>query len=353
MKHAQLFLAGLLAACSPSEKASSADAVQASAAPSPATPAEAPAAGPQLTFPVACVVGQTCEVQNYVDHDPGPGAKDFRCGTNTYDGHGGVDIRIHDMAAQRAGVAVLAAAPGRVARLRDGVADVSVRTTGASAVSGAECGNGVVVDHGDGWETQYCHLAKGSLKVTVGEQVAAGQPLANIGLSGNTEYPHAHITVRHNSAMVDPFAPALAPAACDVGAGGRGMWTPQAAEAMAYKTGAVLNAGFADAPVSMEAIEVGGIKAPTTASPMLIAYVRAINLHGGDVQELTILGPDGRPVATGGQPPLDRAKAQYMTFVGKRAAGLAWPAGEYRATYLVRRGSETALNRTFTVRLGD
>jgi hypothetical protein len=353
LKHAQLFLAGFLAACSPSEKANSADAVQASAAPSPATPAEAPAAGPQLTFPVACVVGQTCEVQNYVDHDPGPGAKDFRCGTNTYNGHGGIDIRIHDMAAQRAGVPVLAAAPGRVARLRDGVADVSVRTTGAAAVSGAECGNGVVVDHGDGWETQYCHLAKGSLKVTVGEQVAAGQPLANIGLSGNTEYPHAHVTVRHNGAMVDPFAPALNPAACDAGAQSRGMWAPQTVEVMAYKAGTVLNAGFADALVSMEAIEAGGIKAPTTVSPMLIAYVRAINLQGGDVQELTIVGPDGRPVTMGSQPPLDRAKAQYMTFVGKRAAGAAWPAGEYRATYVVRRGSETALNRTFSIRLDE
>ncbi|WP_312163909.1 M23 family metallopeptidase [Phenylobacterium sp.] len=352
MKHAPLILAGAMAACSPGGDAAGADPVRPPAAPSAQAP-EARPAGPQLAFPVACTIGRTCEVQNYVDHDAGPGAKDFRCGSNTYDGHGGVDIRILDMGAQRAGVAVLAAAPGRVARLRDGVADVSVKSPGAAALNGQECGNGVVIDHGEGWETQYCHLAKGSLKVAVGDQVAAGQPLASIGLSGNTEYPHVHVTVRHNGTMIDPFSPGSAAGACDAGAGGRGMWTAAAAQAMSYKPGAVLNAGFADAPVSMEAIEAGGIKPPSSTSPMLIAYVRAINLHGGDVQELTIIGPDGRQVATGAQPPLDRAKAQYMAFVGKRAGAAPWPAGEYQANYVVRRNGETVLRQRFSTRLGD
>src|SRR6185295_19509977 len=82
---------------------------------------------PRLAFPLACEIGRTCEVQHYVDRDPGPGVRDYRCGRRTYDKHNGIDIRLLDMAAQRAGVDVLAAAPGRVARLRDGVADISIR----------------------------------------------------------------------------------------------------------------------------------------------------------------------------------------------------------------------------------
>ncbi len=353
LKPVPLILAGVLAACTPPDDGGRAKAAPSDkpAAATAAQPAPAPVEGPRLAFPVACTVGRDCEVQNYVDRDPGPGVQDYRCGSNTYDAHGGVDIRILDMAAQRAGVAVLAATDGRVARLRDGVEDVSVTKIGRAALGGQDCGNGVVVDHGDGWETQYCHVAKGSVKVKVGDLVTSGQPLALIGLSGNTEYPHAHVTVRHNGEMVDPSAPNLPNGTCAGPNPPASLWTPAAAQAMAYKPGVVLNTGFAAAPVSMEAIEAGGIAPPTSASPMLIAYVRAINLRGGDVQELTIVGPDGKSLATGAQPPLDRAKAQYMMFTGKRAGGSPWAPGAYKATYVVRRDGKIAISRSFEIRL--
>lgn len=349
MKLAPLALIAAAAACSPPADTQAQAQAAPGQAPAGASAAPAPpvAGAPRLEFPVACEIGKTCEVQNYVDHDPGPGAKDYRCGSNTYDAHGGVDIRLLDMAAQARGVAVLAAAPGRVARLRDGVTDVSVKTIGKAALGGQDCGNGVVVDHGGGWETQYCHLAKGSIGVKVGDQVAAGQSIARVGLSGNTEYPHLHVTVRKDGAMVDPGAPSAAADACDASGAGPGLWAPAAAAALAYKDGAVLNVGFAGAPVSMEGIEAGGIAAPTSAAPMLIAYARAINLRPGDVQELTIQGPDGASVASGSQPPLDRAKAQYMSFVGKRAAAGSWKHGQYTGRYIVRRDGRVVLDRIF------
>ena len=349
MKIAPLLLAGLIGGCTPAGD-SSAQAVKAPPAPSSAEQALA-AGGPRLAFPVACDIGKTCEVQNFVDRDPGPGAKDYRCGGQTYQDHGGVDIRLPDMAAQAAGVNVLAAAPGRVARLRDGVADISVKAPGAPPLAGQDCGNGVVIDHGDGWETQYCHLARGSVMVKQGGQVAAGQPIARIGLSGNTEYPHLHLTVRKAGVMVDPFAPDMAAGTCAVGGAGDGLWTPQAAKAMAYKPGAMLNAGFAAAPLTMATIEAGQISAPTRQSPMLIAYVRAINLQGGDVQKLIIKTPDGATLADATQPALERAKAQYMFFTGKRAPEGGWKPGTYSATYSVQRGGKDVITQTFSIKL--
>lgn len=345
MKLAPLVLAGAAMACAPP---AGSQAPQGKSASAPALASPMGPDAPRLVLPIACEVGVTCEIQNYNDDDPGPEAKDYRCGSNTYQAHGGLDIRLLDMAAQARGVDVLAAAPGRVARLRDGVADISVRARDPASVTGQECGNGIVVDHGGGWETQYCHLAEGSIRVNVGDDVAAGQPIAHVGLSGNTEYPHLHLTVRRGGTVVDPFAPGAGPGTCDPIAAAEGLWTSSAASALAYKAGAVLNVGFAGGGVSMSSVEAGAIPPLTGSSPALIAYVRAINLRAGDVQELTIKGPDGAVIATGAQGPLEHSKAQYLSFVGKRATlGGPWPSGVYTATYTVRRNGALAVSREF------
>ena len=212
------------------------------------------AAQPLLQLPLDCDIGRSCFVQNYVDADPGPGASDFRCGTRSYNDHDGTDIRVRTLAQQQAGVAVLAAAAGRVAGRRDGMADISVREGGREAIAGRECGNGVTLDHGDGWQTQYCHMARGSVTVKVGDTVAAGQRLGSVGISGMTEYPHLHFTVRQGAQTVDPFAFGAPAGACGAG---QSLWAPEVAVALAYQERSVLNTGFAAAPVSMAGIGIG------------------------------------------------------------------------------------------------
>ena len=308
-------------------------------------------APPRLAMPVACSPGRDCFLQNHVDRDPGPGVRDFRCGSQTYEAHNGTDIRLPDNAARLRGVDVLAAAPGRVVRLRDGEPDISVKDPAAPPVAGRECGNGVVIDHGGGWETQSCHLARGSIRVKVGQEVAAGQPIARVGLSGNTEYPHLHLTIRQGTRTVDPFLPDGA-AACAVRADGAGLWTPPAAAALAYRPGgAVLNAGFADGPVDNARVEAGGPPRPGRSAPALVAYVRAINLAGGDRPVLTLTGPGGVVLARSEGAPLDRSKAQWLVYVGKRTPPGGWPPGLYRADYAVLRDGRTVLSRSFDISL--
>src|SRR5215468_2986431 len=97
----------------------------------------------ELRLPIDCEIGVSCEIQNYVDLDPSSQARDYQCGSRTYNGHKGVDFRLPSLRAQRAGVNVLASAPGRVLGVRDGVPDISVRERGIGAVDNRECGNGV------------------------------------------------------------------------------------------------------------------------------------------------------------------------------------------------------------------
>ncbi|WP_186467435.1 M23 family metallopeptidase [Bradyrhizobium stylosanthis] len=291
----------------------------------------------QLAWPVACELGTTCFIQNYVDYDPSDKTLDFRCGHRTYDGHDGTDIRLPDLDVQRKGGEVVAAASGRVTHVRDGMDDVSVKVVGKAAITGRECGNGAVVEHGDGWSTQYCHMAKGSLRVKPGDSVRTGQALGLVGLSGNTEFPHLHFTVRHDGKIVDPFAEGAAKGECD---SGRSLWQPTQGAAVSNTPSTdIINAGFADRAVTMDEIETGEVKRslPGAQSAAIVAYVRAIGLLADDEQALDLRSPEGQVVAEYRAPKLPRDQAQYFISAGRKRADAAWPPGTYTATYMLRR----------------
>ena len=115
----------------------------------------------RLQSPIACEIGedQPCYVQYYPDTDPGPGVSDFACGGLSYNGHKGTDFALRSLAQLDQDVAVLAAADGTVRGMRDGMPDQIATPETADQIAGKECGNGVVIAHEGGWETQYCHLA--------------------------------------------------------------------------------------------------------------------------------------------------------------------------------------------------
>lgn len=141
-------------------------------------------------------------VINYIDVDPRPGtAADYTGGVFQYDQHNGWDISLPNFERMDSGVPVLAAAGGVVASRQDGYFD---RETSAQG----QPWNVVTIDHGNGWQTVYGHLAKDTITVVTGETVTAGQILAFAGSSGNSTGAHLHFMVLHNGAVVETnFAP--------------------------------------------------------------------------------------------------------------------------------------------------
>ena len=304
---------------------------------------------PALTLPLACHAGVDCFVQNYVDH-AGPTPRDHHCGSQTYSGHDGSDFRLTSVAAQRRGVAVLAAAPGTVRALRDGVADHLIENTAdQAAIAGRECGNGVVIDHPGGWQSQYCHMARGSLAVRIGQRVTAGERLGLVGLSGDTRFPHVHFSLRHDGKVVDPFAPQLAAGACGAG-GGSALWQGATTVGLAYRPATVLNAGFAAAPVDMATIEAEAAQRPDSTTPALIFFGRAIGLESGDRVVVRVEGPD-HTVLADSTTPIQHPMAQLMAQAGRRRPAQGWAAGVYSGRITVWRGGRAIALMTRTIAL--
>lgn len=280
-----------------------------------------------LGLPLVCRLGETCWVANYVDTDPTEAARDFRCKSRTYNAHDGTDFAIRDRAAMEQGVPVVASAPGIILRVRDGIEDVAL-TKRASGVriAGKECGNGVVINHDGGWQTQYCHLRRGSIRVRKGEPVERGAHLGLVGLSGKTEFPHVHLTVRRHGQVIDPFTGHFQSAGC--GGEQKPLWLAEAH--VAYEDVALYNGGFAGGQPDMEAIRSGrvpgGLLPPTVTA--LVLWVDIFGVRAGDRVRFRIINPDGR-VVLDKEESVSRTQARRFIFAGQLLHAVAWAPGSY------------------------
>ena len=284
----------------------------------------------RIGLPIDCAPGETCHIQNYVDRDPGPGMADFTCGALTYDGHTGTDFALPTYAEMQAGVDVLAVAPGTVLRVRDGMTDQVVRDP--AEVADRECGNGIVIDHGDGWQTQYCHLMQGSIAVEPGRRVRMGQPIGQVGLSGMTEFPHVELVVRKDGQVVDPFDRANAQSC---GGQAEPLWL----ESPGYEAGGFLTAGFAPEVPSFGDLKAGRPQPSLGRNLPLVAWGLLFGGRDGDRVQISITGPDGTRIHED-ESLLDRTQAQLFRASGRRAPTGGWPSGIYRAELALRRGEE-------------
>lgn len=255
----------------------------------------------------------------------------------TSNGHTDTDFRIPDLLAMRRGIAVKAAAAGMVKRVRDGVADNAIPFKGPALSDDEACGNGVVIDHGDGWSSQYCHMRKGSLQVKTGQTILRGTALGLVGTSGRSSFPHLGFSVRKGETVLDPFTRLSLGTGC--GADGASLWNDATTFALNYRSAAILNTGFASDAVTKDDIETGRFAEfhLNETSPALVFYGRSLGLLAGDVEVIEIRGPGGGVLISHAGNPLDRSNSEKHLFAGRKIPKAGWRKGSYTGIYRVIR----------------
>ena len=300
------------------------------------------ATAPKLSLPIQCEPGKSCFIQSYVDIDMGNEWRDFACGSATYDGHKGTDFRVLSSAAAANHVPVLASADGIVKGVRDGMEDVLIDELTKGMVADRECGNGMVLDHGNGWETQYCHMLNGSVKVKQGDNVKRGQHLGDVGNSGLAQFPHVHLEVRKDGKPVDPFSGRNQDNACSLEKkGDGGLWTEDAAKAFPYANGEVIGALFASRPIDSKVLEENHeAEPPKPGAPEMFFIARIANIKKDDHIKIALEGPTGFKFEKVFKP-LNRNRALHLEGdVMRTGRGGPLPRGTYKGRAdLIRAGA--------------
>ena len=293
-----------------------------------------------LQSPIDCDLETTCFIQQYVDHDPSSSVQDYTCAALSYDGHQGTDFALPSRAMMETGVTVRAAAAGVVKGIRDGMPDTGITADNAADISGRECGNGVRIDHKGGWTTQYCHLKLESLKVREEQVIAAGTPLGLVGQSGRAAFPHVHMSLRRNGAIIDPFD-SDDTRACNT-TDNSSLW----ANTPTYRPGGLITVGFSDTIPEYASVKAGtaAVEDLTISAPALVIWGYSFGTRKNDVFRLSIDGPDGNIIRQ--DITLDKPQAQSFRAIGKKRRNTPWPAGNYLGKVALIRAGKTIEQRT-------
>lgn len=293
----------------------------------------------RLSIPVVCELGRTCLLFSYPNAGTVQQPADYACGPMTRAAETSTEFRLIDYVDMELGVSVLAAAPGTVRAVRDDLPDVSYRLLGLSAVVDEPLGNFVEIEHRDGVVTTYSHMRRGSARVSVGDAVARGQTIGEVGMSGLTEHPVLGFEVARNGLLLDPFTGLLLNAECGEPTDSA-LWRDDEMTELDYKPAFLLLA-FADRVLNRAAFEYYTFREALPAdADALVLHAYLMGIREGDAFVAEILDPTGARFVKSGRPFEQSAQIELLA-VGKQDLDEPLLPGEYEATFQLFRPDPT------------
>jgi hypothetical protein len=300
----------------------------------------------QLQWPLSCSAGRDCFIKAYPDvtawTDPSKPV-DYRCGGRTEPGLAGTKVMFKDWATALDDQPIYPVAMGRVKEITDHFADGEVQPDEHS------CGNRVVVDHG-GWESTYCHLKQGSVKVAVGQNLVLNDVLGYAGQSGAVAEPMLAFYLTQGGLPFDPFlGQTIATTKPCVKAGHTGVWTTE----VNYLDAAHISSGFGARVVNhLEVKANAGLPAReiSAKSPYLVAWIRVQHVMQGDEEIFTLANPAGKVVQRRVQK-LPGYSPDYLSYVLFKAGKDGLNKGDWLSHYELKRSGRIILQKNNTIHI--
>lgn len=292
---------------------------------------------PFFDLPIDCIIGESCWVMNYVDMGADDGKKtDPACQERTYDSHKGTDFMILDEIAMKKGVNVIAPLDGTVTKVRDGEEDIWADEAQLKMIQDQrkECGNAVMVDHGDDFKTIYCHMKKDSIKVKPNQEIKKGDKLGEVGLSGFTQFPHLHFGILQENKIIDPFTGQQNTQSC--GKRKASLWSSELD--LQYQPIIIPAIGFSDNIPALDQIE-RDTTAPSIIpqdADLLAFWIVALGVQEGDKITLEIKDPNDKIYARR-DITQDNTRARQFYYTGRRTQNEPLKEGVYTGTITIKR----------------
>jgi hypothetical protein len=221
--------------------------------------------------------------------------------------------------------------------------DVCFSSANAEQTEGRECSNGVAMVHEGGWETQCCHLRKGSITVKQGKQVSAGDIIGQVSMSGRAEFPHVHLSVRRDGEVIDPFDPD------DLITCGETETDTLWSELPPYRAGGIISIGAAASIPDFPTIRANTVPLPQATSDALVIYAYLFGTQKSDVIHLALTGPNDTVITR--DILLKKPQAQSFRAIGKKLKTDLWPADIYTGTAKLRRAGAVVEQQEFRLNI--
>ncbi len=278
-----------------------------------------------LDLPIQCEINKECFIQNYVDQADGDYTKDYRCNNLSYNKHKGTDFTIRSQHLHDSPIPVIAAQKGIVLGSRDNKKDIHPKHAShhyrEQSIKGMECGNGITLQHHDQWQTQYCHMKKGSIRVQKGQKVKKGQILGYVGHSGMADFPHLHLSVRHQNVPIDPFTGTKMESGCNARNGS--LWSDSAQKQLSYPSTAILDFGIKNnLPINAISARMGEYRnehyTPSTQASLI--WIDILRPTKGDQIHYTLISPNGKKKEF--STTIQKTQARLFQYVGTKSLPL-------------------------------